>query len=99
MNSKKAYVVASVFFLVLLSFSLCIGLFFYNNTETLRQEIIASRQTTIGVVASAIQVKLSHLIDIASSTASEKILISDIANGQWENAAGAVRDSQNNIGY
>jgi hypothetical protein len=99
MSSKKACITASIVFLVLLIFSLVIGSFFYKNTTMLEQGTIASKETIVGTTAAAVQVRISHLINTASSMASNGDIVADVASGQWGNAANVSRDLQNNPDY
>jgi hypothetical protein len=99
MSNKKAYVVASVVFSILFIFLLVIGLFFYENATTLKQEVIAGRQTIVNVAAAAVGVKISDLVKIASSMASNESIVADVANGQWADAADVTRDLQNDVNY
>ena len=99
MKYKTAYIYASMFFVVFLIFSFLIGLFFYNNINALKQGAVIDRQSIASVTATAVKVKISHLVDVASLMASNNNVITDIADGKWENAASVIRDLQNNINY
>jgi hypothetical protein len=88
-----------VVFLIFLILPLCIGLMYYHTGLTLKQQISSQLEGERSVASSAIQIKLNHLTDIASSMAALPKVTADATAGQWTGAADAIRDAENAVSF
>jgi hypothetical protein len=88
-----------IVFLIFLIIPFCAGFMYYNIGAALKQQISSQLENEESVAASAIQVKLNHLVEVASSLAESPQVTADVASGNWNAAASAARDAQNNISY
>jgi general secretion pathway protein G len=97
--SRRASVIATIVFLVFLIPPITIGYFYYSLDQSLTSQAINKQQTFIGLTANAVRLKLDNLVTLATSIASVDSVSSDMAAQDWNGAAAAVRDLENNPVY
>jgi Cache domain len=98
-TSRTALWIAGVVFIILLIIPSLFGVFFYNNAETLSANAISNRKTIVGITATAVGVKLDHLVAIDTSMMADPQVVQDIDQNNWNGAADVLRDLQNNVNF
>ena len=88
-----------IVFLFFLIVPIGVGLMYYNTGSALKQQISSQLENEETLAAAAIDVRLNHLAEIASSLAGSPQIISSVTNGKWDNAASFARDAQNNTSF
>jgi prepilin-type N-terminal cleavage/methylation domain-containing protein len=96
---SEKIIVATIVFVVFLIVPFCVGLFYYNASAALKQQISSQLESEESLAVSAIQVKLNRLTGIASSLAGSSQVVAAATAGKWDNAASAVRDAENNVSF
>ncbi|MGC9598869.1 MAG: cache domain-containing protein [Minisyncoccia bacterium] len=95
LTEQRAFWVAILVFVVLLSVPVAIGTLWYHTYENLTAQTLAEQQTITNLAASALEVKLNRLISVAEAMASSSQISGDVAAGRFADAALAVSDLGN----
>jgi hypothetical protein len=95
----KQVAVTIVVFFIFLILPLYIGQMYYRAGLTLKQQVTSQLESEKSVAGAAIQVKLNHLADIASSMAALPKVTATAATGKWTDTASAVRDAENAVPF
>ena len=96
--SEKSHVaLALIVFTVLLIIPIVMGVAYYNIASGFRQQSIDRVTTETNLAASALQIKLNHLTQLATTYAELPALSAAAAAGRWEDAAAVARDSENEV--
>ncbi len=99
-SSRTSQITVTVLvFIIFLILPLSVGLMYYNNGFTLKQQVASQLQNEENIAASAIQLKLNRLTDIASSLVVSPKIVAAASQGNWDNAASIARDAQNNPAF
>jgi prepilin-type N-terminal cleavage/methylation domain-containing protein len=72
---------------------------YYNTGVALKQQAFSQLKNEEDLAASAIQVKLKRLTEIASSLAALPQVVTAVNDGDWKTAAATVRDAENGVSF
>jgi prepilin-type N-terminal cleavage/methylation domain-containing protein len=72
---------------------------YYKTAERLQQQAIGQIQSETNLAVSALQIKLNRLSELVTSYAQIPRLVQAASAGNWDGAAGAARDAQNNVAF
>jgi len=92
-------VITFIVFVVLLTIPISSGFTYYKTAEKLQQQSINQVQSETNLAVSALQIKLAHLSGLVTSYSQLPQLAKAASAGNWDDAAGAARDAQNNVAF
>ncbi len=98
-KKSKALWVAGIFFVVVLSVPVAIGVIYNQTNQNITNQVAARQQTLVNLTATAVKVKIDHLVGLAESIASVGSITQDVASNHWSDAARTVGDLQNNVAF
>jgi hypothetical protein len=98
-QKRHVFLIVGVVFVVLLSVPGMIGVIYYQVDQSLTAQTYLRQQTLVHLAATAVEIKIDHLVGIAESTASFDQISKSAANGRWSDAAQFARDLQNDIAF
>lgn len=86
-NQQKKLFVSTIVFLILFLPTLIFGIYYYRSVnDTMTGVAILQRQTVASLSASAIKLKLDHIVGVAQAFAANKQVKLLVSEGQWEEA-------------
>jgi hypothetical protein len=98
-SKKRAIIITVIVFVVLMCIPVALTKMYQQTSDAITAQVTTEQTTLVDLTTQAVKIKLDNLVGIASSMASSSALSSDVAHGQWTNAADAARDMQNNVKY
>jgi len=99
LQKRKAFLAAGVVFVALLLVPGAIGVIWYRTDQSITARTYLQQQTLVNLAASAVKVKIDHLVGIAESIASLDQISKSVANARWNDAAQSASNLQNNVTY
>jgi prepilin-type N-terminal cleavage/methylation domain-containing protein len=97
--AERSKIVALIVFIVFLIIPISVGWVYYNTASALKQQSADHLKAEVNLAASALQLKLNHLTELAAAYAALPQLSQNVRVGNWSGAAAAARDAQNNVAF
>lgn len=96
---RRAFLITGVVFVVILLVPGAVGMMYYQTDQNLTAQTYARQQTLINLAATAVRIKIDHLVGIAKAIASLDQISQSVASGRWDDAARSVSDFENNVAF